>query len=68
MSILLISLIVVSMLAVGGALIGTGVWVVRKRYGPAYHVAGVASAVCGALFGLAAVLVLIGLLALTGPP
>ena len=53
---------------VSGSLIGFGVWLVKKHLGPAYHVAGVAAIVLGALCSLGAGLVLIGFLAFTGPP
>ena len=65
---MLISLILATMLAISGSLVGTGVWLVRKQYGPAYHVGGVAAIVLGALCALGAILVLIGFLAFTGPP
>ena len=65
---MLISLILAAMLAVGGSLIGTGVWLVRKQFGPGYQMGGVAAIVLGSLCALGAVLVLIGFLAFTGPP
>ena len=68
MGILLISLVLAAMLAVGSSLIGTGVWLVRKQFGPGYQMGGVAAIVLGSLCALGAVLVLIGFLAFTGPP
>ena len=65
---MLISLIPAAMLAVSGSLVGTGVWLVRKQYGPAYHVGGVVAIVLGALCALGMILVLIGFVAFTGPP
>ena len=40
---------------VSGSLIGFGVWLVKKRLGPAYHVAGVAAIVTGSLVGFLAI-------------
>ena len=65
---ILLALVLATMLAVSGSLVGTGVWLVRKQYGPAYHVGGVAAIILGALCALGAFLVLIGFLAFTGPP
>ena len=47
------------------ALIGTGVWIRRKNYGPGYDVGGMVAIVLGSLFALWAVVIVMIVVAFT---